>query len=185
MIFQEPMAALNPLYSIGDQICEVLELHQAMTRAQARAAGDRAARAHPHQGAAAPLRQPAAPALRRPTAAGDDRDGARLQSQAGDRRRADHRARRHHPGADHGAAGRAAEGGRHGGAADHPRPAAGEIVRRAGRRDAPGPHRRARQHCRRLRGAGARIHAAADRCAAAADGERDDRSAAARTRRRC
>ena len=36
MIFQEPMAALNPLYSIGDQVCEVLELHQAMTRAQAR-----------------------------------------------------------------------------------------------------------------------------------------------------
>ncbi|MBA3479557.1 MAG: ABC transporter ATP-binding protein [Lautropia sp.] len=36
MIFQEPMAALNPLYSIGDQICEVLELHQAMTRGQAR-----------------------------------------------------------------------------------------------------------------------------------------------------
>ena len=36
MIFQEPMAALNPLYSIGEQICEVLELHQAMTRPQAR-----------------------------------------------------------------------------------------------------------------------------------------------------
>ena len=36
MIFQEPMAALNPLYSIGDQICEVLERHQAMTRSQAR-----------------------------------------------------------------------------------------------------------------------------------------------------
>ncbi len=37
MIFQEPMAALNPLYSIGDQISEVLELHQAMSRSQARA----------------------------------------------------------------------------------------------------------------------------------------------------
>jgi microcin C transport system ATP-binding protein len=36
MIFQEPMAALNPLYSIGEQICEVLELHQAMNRSQAR-----------------------------------------------------------------------------------------------------------------------------------------------------
>jgi microcin C transport system ATP-binding protein len=36
MIFQEPMAALNPLYSIGDQIAEVLELHQAMSRSQAR-----------------------------------------------------------------------------------------------------------------------------------------------------
>ncbi|MGE0803802.1 MAG: ATP-binding cassette domain-containing protein, partial [Lautropia sp.] len=37
MIFQEPMAALNPLYSIGDQIGEVLVRHQGMTRQQARA----------------------------------------------------------------------------------------------------------------------------------------------------
>ncbi|HQN13981.1 MAG TPA: dipeptide ABC transporter ATP-binding protein [Quisquiliibacterium sp.] len=35
MIFQEPMSALNPLYSIGDQICETLELHEGLTRAQA------------------------------------------------------------------------------------------------------------------------------------------------------
>ncbi|HEY2254009.1 MAG TPA: ABC transporter ATP-binding protein, partial [Variovorax sp.] len=31
MIFQEPMTALNALYSIGDQIAEVLELHQALS----------------------------------------------------------------------------------------------------------------------------------------------------------
>ncbi len=37
MIFQEPMAALNPLYSIGEQIGEVLQLHQGLTRPQARA----------------------------------------------------------------------------------------------------------------------------------------------------
>jgi microcin C transport system ATP-binding protein len=30
MIFQEPMTALNPLYTIGNQIGEVLELHQAL-----------------------------------------------------------------------------------------------------------------------------------------------------------
>jgi microcin C transport system ATP-binding protein len=30
MIFQEPMTALNALYPVGDQIAEVLELHQAM-----------------------------------------------------------------------------------------------------------------------------------------------------------
>ncbi len=41
-----------------------------------------------------------APALRRHAAAGDDRDGACLQSEAPDRRRAHHRARRHHPGAN-------------------------------------------------------------------------------------
>ena len=35
MIFQEPMTALNPLYTIGDQIAEVLQLKQGLTRQQA------------------------------------------------------------------------------------------------------------------------------------------------------
>jgi microcin C transport system ATP-binding protein len=35
MVFQEPMSALNPLYSIGDQICETIELHEGLPRAQA------------------------------------------------------------------------------------------------------------------------------------------------------
>ena len=35
MIFQEPMTALNPLYSIGDQVAEVLELKQGLSRRQA------------------------------------------------------------------------------------------------------------------------------------------------------
>jgi len=37
MIFQEPMTALNPLYSVGSQIGEVLELHQALRPNAARA----------------------------------------------------------------------------------------------------------------------------------------------------
>ncbi|MEZ5706253.1 MAG: dipeptide ABC transporter ATP-binding protein [Burkholderiaceae bacterium] len=37
MIFQEPMTALNPLYSIGNQIGEVLQLKKGLTGAQARA----------------------------------------------------------------------------------------------------------------------------------------------------
>jgi microcin C transport system ATP-binding protein len=37
MIFQEPMTALNPLYTVGNQIAEVLELHEAMRPNSARA----------------------------------------------------------------------------------------------------------------------------------------------------
>jgi microcin C transport system ATP-binding protein len=37
MIFQEPMTALNPLYTIGNQIGEVLELHEGLARNAARA----------------------------------------------------------------------------------------------------------------------------------------------------
>jgi microcin C transport system ATP-binding protein len=37
MIFQEPMTALNPLYKVGNQIGEVLELHEALRPNAARA----------------------------------------------------------------------------------------------------------------------------------------------------
>jgi ABC-type dipeptide/oligopeptide/nickel transport system ATPase component len=30
MFFQEPMTSLNPVFTIGDQICEALELHQGL-----------------------------------------------------------------------------------------------------------------------------------------------------------
>ncbi len=39
MIFQEPMTALNPLFTIGNQIGEVLELHLGLGRDEARARG--------------------------------------------------------------------------------------------------------------------------------------------------
>jgi peptide/nickel transport system ATP-binding protein len=35
MIFQEPMSSLNPVYTIGTQICEVLHIHNRMSRAEA------------------------------------------------------------------------------------------------------------------------------------------------------
>ena len=35
MIFQEPMSSLNPVYTVGSQICEVLHLHNKLSRAEA------------------------------------------------------------------------------------------------------------------------------------------------------
>ncbi|MBN1845919.1 MAG: ABC transporter ATP-binding protein [Sedimentisphaerales bacterium] len=35
MIFQEPMTSLNPVYTVGDQIVEAIELHQRMTAPEA------------------------------------------------------------------------------------------------------------------------------------------------------
>jgi peptide/nickel transport system ATP-binding protein/oligopeptide transport system ATP-binding protein len=32
MIFQEPMSSLNPVYTVGDQVAEVIELHQKLRR---------------------------------------------------------------------------------------------------------------------------------------------------------
>jgi peptide/nickel transport system ATP-binding protein len=37
MIFQEPMTSLNPVYTIGNQIAEAIELHQGLDKARARA----------------------------------------------------------------------------------------------------------------------------------------------------
>ena len=45
MIFQEPMTALNPLQTIGDQVAETVRVHGAAGRAEARAIAARDARA--------------------------------------------------------------------------------------------------------------------------------------------
>jgi peptide/nickel transport system ATP-binding protein len=36
MIFQEPMSSLNPVYTVGQQICEVLHLHNKISRGEAK-----------------------------------------------------------------------------------------------------------------------------------------------------
>ena len=60
MIFQEPMTALNPLFTVGDQIGEVLRWHQKLG-AGGRAGADhravaRGRRFRPRSGGSTPIR---------------------------------------------------------------------------------------------------------------------------------
>ena len=106
MIFQEPMTSLNPVTTVGDQVMEAIGLHADLSRAEARGRAlelfglvgipDPRSRfsAYPHQ-LSGGLKQRVMIAMAHGDAAA-----------APDRRRADHRARRHHPRADPGAAAR-------------------------------------------------------------------------------
>jgi microcin C transport system ATP-binding protein len=80
MIFQEPMTALNPLYTVGNQIGEVLELHEACAPRPPAHAPSSCWRAPASPSPSAHRRLPA-PAVRRPAPARDDRHGAGLPAQ--------------------------------------------------------------------------------------------------------
>ncbi len=100
MIFQEPMSSLNPVYTIGQQIGEVIHVHNRISRKEAMERARDAARGSADPRARGAAQAISAPALRRPAPARDDRHGARQPSRRADRRRADHGARRHRAGAD-------------------------------------------------------------------------------------
>ena len=135
MIFQEPMTSAEPGADGGD--ADRRDRCAFTRHLPSRAAWDRAVEmlaivriADARQRAA----RVSAPALRRHAPARDDRHGARLQSPGADRRRADHRAGRHHPGADPEPDAGAQGAARHGHHADHPRSRRGRRNRAAGHR---------------------------------------------------
>ena len=100
LIFQEPMTALNPVFTIGDQIRETLLVHGRVARRDAHAPGDRVARVGPDSRRRLESERLPAPALRRHAAARADRPRPGLPALAGHRRRADDGARRHDSGGD-------------------------------------------------------------------------------------
>ena len=100
MIFQEPMTSLNPGFTVGDQIVEAHLRHRGASRRGRASARSSCCAASAFPSPAQRDRRVSAPALRRHAPARDDRHGARLRARAADRRRADHRARCHHPGAN-------------------------------------------------------------------------------------
>src|SRR6266568_5905894 len=123
------------------------------------------ARGHPRpRGAGGRL---PAPAQRGDAPAGDDRHGAHLPPEAPHRRRADHGARRHDPGADPRAPRPPAGGPRHGGHADHPRPRRRGRQRRSGDRDVRWADRGAGSDRRAVRAAPASLQRGPDGLGAA------------------
>ena len=141
IVFQGAMNALNPVRTVGSQIVEALELHGRARGAAARAPHRRAARVGRDPGGA---RRPVpARAVRRDAPARGDRDGALVQPEGADRRRADDRARRDGAGADPRAARRALPRVRARAAPRHARPAGRRAALRPQRRHVRGPRRRA------------------------------------------
>ena len=120
MIFQEPMSSFSPLHTIGNQVGEVLRIHERLSKQAAR---QRTIELLDQVGIPNPARRGrplSLRVLRRHAPAGDDRQGAVLQSVAAAGGRADDRARRHHPGPDPDAHARPAGRVRHGHPVHHP-----------------------------------------------------------------
>ena len=122
MIFQEPMPALDPVYTIGQQIAETIRRHESVGAADGAGAGARPARARAHPVPRAAARRLSARDVRRHAPARDDRARARLPAEAAACRRADDGARRHGADPDPAPAARAAARARHGDHLRHPRP---------------------------------------------------------------
>ena len=161
LIFQEPMTALSVHYTVGNQIIEAIRAHGDLSKAAARERVDRAAARGRHSPPGDAHRRLSVPAQRRPAPARRHRARARRRPGNPDRRRADHRARRHHPGADPGAAAPpAAHQGRRADA-DHPRHGRDRADGRRCRRDVSRPHRRVRAGGATVRGAATSLYARA------------------------
>ena len=99
MIFQDPMMALNPVHTIGDQIAEAVRLHLGGTKAEALERALELLRLVRVPAPERRVRELSSPDVGRHAPARHDRHGARLRSRALDSGRANDGSRRDHPGA--------------------------------------------------------------------------------------
>ena len=130
--------------------------------------GHRNSRPGPHRAAARALSRLSVRTVRRHVPARRHRAGAGLPAAAADRRRADHRPRRHHAEDGDGADRRADARARHVDDPDHARSRPRRHLLRQGRGDGEGPRGRDRDRARHLHRAGASLHPQADARDAAA-----------------
>ena len=79
IVFQEPMTSLNPVYTVGEQIAEVMRRHEGSAGARRMERAVEMLRAGPHPQPAAPGARLSAPVLRRHAPARDDRHGPVLR----------------------------------------------------------------------------------------------------------
>ena len=119
MIFQEPMSALDPVFTVGEQIAETARRHMGLGRKAARGAGHRDAGGGGDPAASAALRRVSAPVVGRDAPARDDCRGTGMRSGAADRRRTDDSTGRDGAGADHRPAARSVGPDRHCTSADY------------------------------------------------------------------
>ncbi len=141
MIFQEPMTSLNPVLSIGRQLTEATRDPPRKDSGPGPRARHRAALPGRHRGPRAAALPVPASVQRRNAPAHDDRHGAGVRAGFGPGRRADHRARRDHPGPDPGADEGPLAPARRGHADHHPQPGRGRPLRRSRERHVRGPDR--------------------------------------------
>ena len=106
MIFQEPMLALDPVYTIGDQIAETVVRHEGVSWADGRKRALEMLEVVRIPSAKPPARRLSARDVGRHAPARDDRARALLPAEGAAGRRADHRARRHRADPDSAAAAR-------------------------------------------------------------------------------
>ena len=79
MIFQDSLSALNPVFTVGDQIAEMFRVHRGHVQEGRHGAGRRADGAGPHPGRQGAGQGLPAPVLRRHAPAHHDRDGDRAR----------------------------------------------------------------------------------------------------------